>query len=118
MVGLIRALPVGLLLMALCRRLPSGVWWWRSLVLGSLNIGLFFGLLFFAAYRLPGGVLATLMSIQPLQVVLLGWIVLAEHPGLQTFIAAGLGLLGVGLIVLGPLSGLIRSESSQAWPQR
>jgi len=102
LVGLIRALPVGLLLMVLSRRLPSGVWWGRSFVLGTLNIGLFFGLLFIAAYRLPGGVVATLMAIQPLQVALLGWAILAEHPGFYTFIAAGLGLLGVGLIVLGP----------------
>jgi probable blue pigment (indigoidine) exporter len=102
LVGLIRALPVGVLLMALSRKLPSGVWWWRSLVLGVLNIGLFFGLLFFAAYRLPGGVVATLMAIQPLLVALLAWSILAEHLALRTFIAAAFGLLGVGLIVLGP----------------
>lgn len=102
LVGLIRALPVGLLLMAFSRKLPSGKWWWQSLVLGVLNIGLFFWLLFVAAYRLPGGVVAMLMAIQPLQVALLGWAILAEHPGLHTFIASGFGLLGVGLIVLGP----------------
>ncbi len=35
----VRALPFGLLMLALRRQLPQGIWWWRSLVLGTLNIG-------------------------------------------------------------------------------
>ena len=38
----IRALPAGLLLLAICRRRPRGSWWWKSLVLGTLNVGAFF----------------------------------------------------------------------------
>lgn len=102
LVALLRALPVGLLLLTLGRRLPSGVWWWRALVLGALNIGMFFALLFIAAYRLPGGVVATLMAIQPFLVALLAWVILAEQPALRIFLAAFFGLLGVGLIVMGP----------------
>ena len=60
--------------------LPKGMWLWRASFLGALNIGLFFALLFTAAYRLPGGVVATLMAIQPLLVALLAWLILAEHP--------------------------------------
>ena len=101
-VSVIRAAPIGLLMLAGFRELPKGIWFWRASVLGTLNIGLFFALLFTAAYRLPGGVVATLMAVQPLLVALLAWVILAEHPALRTFIAAGLGLLGVGLIVLGP----------------
>jgi probable blue pigment (indigoidine) exporter len=52
----VRALPAGLALLALRWQLPSGVWWWRIGVLGMLNIGLFFPLLFVAAERVPGGV--------------------------------------------------------------
>jgi drug/metabolite transporter (DMT)-like permease len=52
----LRALPAGLLLLAVTRRLPHGDWWWRAAVLGTLNIGAFFALLFISAYRLPGGV--------------------------------------------------------------
>ncbi|MFF1797479.1 EamA family transporter, partial [Kitasatospora sp. NPDC058263] len=33
----LRALPAGLILLALARRLPRGAWWWRSAVLGLLN---------------------------------------------------------------------------------
>lgn len=60
--GVMRALPAGLLLTLLSRRLPKGEWWWKSAVLGALNIGAFFPLLFLAAYRLPGGVAAVLGS--------------------------------------------------------
>jgi probable blue pigment (indigoidine) exporter len=101
-VSVIRAAPIGLLILVVSGELPKGMWLWRASVLGALNIGLFFALLFTAAYRLPGGVVATLMAIQPLLVALLAWLILAEHPPLRTFIAAGFGLFGVGLIVLGP----------------
>lgn len=101
-VSAIRAAPIGLLLLVGFRKFPKGKWVWRAFVLGTLNIGLFFALLFTAAYRMPGGVLATLMAIQPLVVALLAWVILAEHPTLRTFIAASLGLLAVGLVVLGP----------------
>src|SRR5947207_564032 len=69
--GALRALPAGLLLLAVSRVAPSGCWWWRSLVLGALNIGAFLGLLFVAADRLPGGIAATLISLQPLLVAAL-----------------------------------------------
>ena len=62
----VRALPVGLVFLAVTRRLPSGAWWWRSIVLGVLNIGAFFALLFVAAFRLPGGVAAMAGATQPL----------------------------------------------------
>ena len=50
----VRALPAGLVAVAVARQLPRGDWWWRVAVLGTLNIGAFFALLFVAAYRLPG----------------------------------------------------------------
>ena len=42
------------MLLAVRRRLPAGDWWWRATVLGVCNIGLFFPLIFLAAYQLPG----------------------------------------------------------------
>jgi probable blue pigment (indigoidine) exporter len=98
--AVIRALPAGLVLVAATRRLPSGIWWWRSLVLGALNIGAFFALLFVAAYRLPGGVAATVGSIQPLLVAGLSAGLLGERLSPRTAIAAVTGVLGVGLLVL------------------
>jgi probable blue pigment (indigoidine) exporter len=102
----LRALPIGLLLVAYLRQLPTGSWWWRILVLGTLNIGLFFALLFVGATRLPGGVAATLGAIQPLLVMLLAWPLLGERPTAARSVAAGAGVLGVGLLVLGPSARL------------
>ena len=64
----LRARPVGLVLSASARTLPTGSWWWRTAVLGTLNIGAFFALLFVSAYRLPGGVAAVLGAMSPLVV--------------------------------------------------
>lgn len=104
--GAMRALPVGLLLVAYFRRLPTGAWWWRILVLGLLNIGLFFALLFLAAYRLPGGVAATLGAFQPFLVALFAWPFLGDRPAPRTLAAAAASVLGVGLLVLGPTARL------------
>lgn len=98
--GAVRSLPAGLALLLLVRRLPQGAWWWRAAVLGVLNIGVFFALLFVAAYRLPGGVAATLGAVQPLWVALLAWLVLAEKPGLWRLGWGVVGVVGVALLVL------------------
>ncbi|SBV29715.1 probable blue pigment (indigoidine) exporter [Micromonospora krabiensis] len=102
--GAIRALPAGLLLLALTRRLPRGSWWWRAVVLGALNIGAFFPLLFLAAYRLPGGTAAVLGAAQPLLVAGLTVLVLGERP--RALAAAVAAPLGVTLVVLRPGAGL------------
>jgi probable blue pigment (indigoidine) exporter len=101
-VAALRSLPIGMLLTLWLRQLPQGVWWWRILLLGSLNIGLFQALLFIAAYRLPGGMAATAGAIQPLIVVLFSWAILHERPSKLSIAAAIAGFVGVGLLVLGP----------------
>jgi probable blue pigment (indigoidine) exporter len=98
--AVVRALPAGLLLTALTRRLPRGDWWWRSLVLGTLNIGAFFALLFVAAYRLPGGVAATVGAIQPVLVACLSAGLLGERLRTRTVVAGAAGIAGVSLLVL------------------
>lgn len=102
----VRALPAGLLLLAWCRRLPRGDWWWKAAVLGLCNIGFFFPLLFLAAYRLPGGIAATLQASLPLAVMALAYAALGERaPGRR--VGAGLvGLAGVALLVLGSPGGI------------
>ncbi|RSN05597.1 EamA family transporter [Nonomuraea sp. WAC 01424] len=98
--ALIRALPAGLILIALTRKLPQGNWWWRALVLGALNIGFFFALLFVGAYRLAGGVAATVGAIQPLLVALLSSGLLGERLTWRVAVAAAAGVAGVSLLVL------------------
>jgi probable blue pigment (indigoidine) exporter len=102
----LRTLPVGLLMLLWLRQLPESGWWGKILLLGFLNIGVFQALLFVAAYRLPGGVAATVGAIQPLVVVILSWAVLGGRTSWLSWIAALLGLLGVALLVLGPAAQL------------
>ncbi|KFZ77361.1 ABC transporter permease [Amycolatopsis sp. MJM2582] len=96
----LRALPAGLLLLALTRRLPHGSWWWKTTVLGMLNFGAFLPLIFFAAYRLPGGVAATLGALQPLLVALLALPMLRVRTPAPILLAAIAGAGGVALLTL------------------
>jgi probable blue pigment (indigoidine) exporter len=98
--AVIRSLPAGLVLILLTRQLPKGIWWWRAFALGALNIGIFLALLFVAAYRLPGGVAATVMAIQPLIVAGLAAALLGERLSVRTALAGVAGVLGVSLLVL------------------
>jgi probable blue pigment (indigoidine) exporter len=98
--GLLRALPAGLLLVAITRTLPRGTWWWRAAVLGTLNIGAFFPLLFLSAYRLPGGVAALLGGAQPLIVAGLTVGALRQRVSCRQIAAAFVALAGVSLVVL------------------
>ena len=96
----VRALPVGLLMLLWLRRLPKGDWWWRSLVLGSLNIGIFYALLFFAAYRLPSGLGATLVATAPMVTMGVARLLLRQRPARISLAAGLVGLVGVALLVL------------------
>jgi probable blue pigment (indigoidine) exporter len=102
----LRALPAGVVLLCIARRLPRGAWWWRSAVLGILNIGVFFALLFVAAERLPGGVAAVVGGIQPLLIAVLASGVLSERVGSRVLAAGAGGFAGVALIVLRSQAGL------------
>ncbi|MEU9107844.1 EamA family transporter [Streptomyces xanthophaeus] len=95
----VRSLPGGLVLLVLGRKLPVGIWWWRALVLGVLNIGAFNFLLFVAAYRLPGGIAAVIMSAQPMFVVVLAALLLSERIRAVHGLACALGTGGVALLV-------------------
>lgn len=100
--GVLRALPAGLLLLALGRTLPSGQWWWRAAVLGTLNIGAFFPLLFLAAYALPGGIAAVFGAASPLVIAALAVPLLAERPTAWRLVWGVLAVVGVAMMVLAP----------------
>ncbi|MFF8653958.1 EamA family transporter [Streptomyces huasconensis] len=117
--GLLRALPAGLIALALTRTLPRGTWWGKAAVLGVLNIGLCFPLLFVAAERLPGGVAATLAAIQPLVVAVLAVAVLSEALSGWRLAWGAVGVVGVGLVVIGPdaaldMAGVVAGLASAA----
>ncbi|WMD23824.1 EamA family transporter [Achromobacter seleniivolatilans] len=105
-VAMLRALPAGILLLIAVRQLPHGIWWVRAFILGALNFSVFWALLFVAAYRLPGGVAATLGAIQPLIVILLARALLASPIRSLSVVAAVSGLAGVAMLVLTPKAAL------------
>ncbi|MBJ6128406.1 DMT family transporter [Microvirga splendida] len=105
-VAMLRALPAGLLLLMIVRQLPTGTWWARIFVLGALNFSIFLSMLFIAAYRLPGGVAATVGAVQPLLVVFLAYFVLASPIRLVSIVVALVGAAGVALLVLTPRAAL------------
>lgn len=100
--GVLRALPAGLLLVAIGRTLPSGDWWWKALVLGTLNIGAFFPLLFVAAHLLPGGIAAVFGAVSPLVIAALALPMLAERPTRWRLFWGVLAVVGVAMMVLAP----------------
>lgn len=104
--ALMRALPAGIVLVVIGRRLPVGVWWWRSTLLGILNIGAFFYFLFVTAYQLPGGVAALLISTQPVIVLLYGILLYGQKISVVQAIACVLGIAGLALVVLKPSAAL------------
>ncbi|WP_044026895.1 DMT family transporter [Ruegeria sp. TM1040] len=102
LVALLRALPAGILLLALVRQLPPAALLPKIMVLGALNFSVFWTLLFLSAYQLPGGVAATLGAVQPLFVVGLSGALLGTQIHSKAVAAAMLGMVGVALLVLGP----------------
>lgn len=95
-----RALGGALVLLAIVRCMPPRIWWGRLVVLGTLNAGLFFGLFFVAATRLPGGVAAIFQALTPLAVIFIAWGILGARPTATKVGSVLLGALGVSLVVL------------------
>lgn len=104
--AVLRALPAGLLLLVFTRSLPPRDWLNRVFVLGALNFAMFWTLLFVAAYRLPGGVAATLGSLQAIIVIGMARAWLGTPARIGAVGAAIVGVLGVALLLLGPGAGL------------
>lgn len=103
----VRALPAGLILLVITRGLPpTPVWWARAIVLGVLNIGAFFYLLFVAAYQLPGGVAALVGSVQPLFVLFISaWALGSRVRGSQLW-ACLVAVAGIAMLVLRDDAGI------------
>src|SRR5690625_993850 len=104
--AMMRSLPAGLIALLVARRLPRRDWWWKSLVLGTLNMGAFFPLLFIAAQHLPGGVAATLGAVQPIVVAFAVVAILNEKLSTWRVWWGLAGMSGVAMVVLGPDAGL------------
>jgi len=104
--AVLRALPAGLLLLAMTRSLPPRAWMGRVFLLGAFNFAIFWSLLFVTAYRLPGGVAGTLVAMQTLMVLGLSRALLGSVIRPVSIFAAMAGVGGVALLVLGPDAAL------------
>ncbi|MFF9652194.1 EamA family transporter [Streptomyces sp. NPDC014622] len=102
----LRALPAGLVLLALCRQRPRGSWWWRSAVLGLLNMSVFFVLVYAASQLLPTSVASTVMAVSPLTMMLIAWPLVSERPRTAHLAGAAVGLGGVCLMLLTGVEGV------------
>lgn len=96
-----RALPAGLVLLALARELPRGRWWWQATGLGILNVGAFFVLVYASAQLLPSNLAAPMMALSAAVMMLLAWALVAERPRLLSLAGAAIGVAGVGVMLLG-----------------
>ncbi len=82
LLGALRALPAGLLLLAIKPSLPKKQDWKILLVLGTINIALFFGLIFVMALTLPSAISGVGMISVPVFAMLFGWMVYKRQPSL------------------------------------
>ncbi|NOJ18203.1 DMT family transporter [Vibrio jasicida] len=94
LLGALRALPAGLLLLAIKPSLPKKQDWKILLVLGTINIALFFGLIFVMALTLPSAISGVGMISVPVFAMLYGWVVYKRQPSLIQ------GISGAALIAL------------------
>lgn len=98
--GVVRALPAGLLLLVVGRTLPRGSWWWKSLVLGGLNMSGFFVLVYLAAQLLPTSIASVVMAMSPVAMMVVARALLSERPGTRRVVGAAMGITGVGVMLL------------------
>ncbi|WP_300542289.1 EamA family transporter [Maricaulis sp.] len=99
-IAMLRALPAGLLLLLVVRKLPPREKLVDIFILGGLNFAAFWTFLFIAAYRLPGGVAATMGATQALLVIFIARAVLATPVRRDALLAGMLGVAGVALVAL------------------
>lgn len=98
--AVLRALPAGLLLLAIRRQRPRGAWWWRSIVLGALNMGAFFALVYVAAQLLPTSIASTIMATSPIVMMGFAWLLVSERLRALPLVGAVVGLAGVVLMLV------------------
>ncbi|MCS5713833.1 DMT family transporter [Herbiconiux sp. CPCC 205716] len=104
--AVLRALPAGLVLLAVVRERPHGAWWWKAAVLGVLNVGAFFVLIYAASQLLPTSTASTLMASSAGVLLLVAWPLLGERPRAAGLLGAGVGIAGVVLMLAGGVGGV------------
>lgn len=100
----IRALPAGLILLAITRKLPHGIWWIRTLTISTLTISGFFILVYISGSKLPSSIASMIMALSPIATMAMAHLLLKEKITPRTISGGILGLLGV-FTLLGGTTG-------------
>lgn len=93
LLGALRALPAGLLLLALKPSLPQKQDWPVLIRLGSINIAAFFSLIFVMALTLPSAISGVGMVSVPVFAMMYLWLIHKKRPNLVQVISGGLIIL-------------------------
>ncbi|WP_063706809.1 DMT family transporter [Pseudoalteromonas gelatinilytica] len=94
LLGALRALPAGLLLLLLKPSLPTRSQWLSLLTLGAVNIALFFAFIFIMAVNLPAAIAGVGMVSVPVVALLYAWLGKGQRPAkIQAFCAMALVVL-------------------------
>ncbi|MGF1695419.1 EamA family transporter [Vibrio lamellibrachiae] len=94
LLGALRALPAGLLLLMVKPTLPKKGEWQVLFSLGLINIATFFGLIFVMALTLPSAISGVGMVSVPVFAMIFHWVIGNKRPNLLQ------ALSGIGLVIL------------------
>ncbi|UPR59194.1 EamA family transporter [Vibrio sp. ED004] len=101
LLGALRALPAGLLLLAVKPTLPKKGEWQIIFTLGLINIATFFGLIFVMALTLPSAISGVGMISVPVFAMIFHWIVKKQRPHLIQALS-GIGLITLAWVLFNP----------------
>ncbi|WP_061037668.1 DMT family transporter [Vibrio coralliirubri] len=101
LLGALRALPAGLLLLAVKPTLPKKGEWQIIFTLGLINIATFFGLIFVMALTLPSAISGVGMISVPVFAMIFHWVVKKQRPHLIQALS-GIGLITLAWVLFNP----------------
>ncbi|MGI2111944.1 DMT family transporter [Shewanella frigidimarina] len=103
LLGALRALPAGLILLAIKPSLPQKNHWSILIKLGAINIAVFFSLIFIMALTLPSAISGIGMISVPVFAMLFHWVVSKKRPNLLQALS-GAVLIGLAWMLFDPSS--------------
>ncbi|CAV27452.1 DMT family transporter [Vibrio sp. 10N.286.46.A8] len=101
LLGALRALPAGLLLLVVKPTLPQKGEWQIIFTLGLINIATFFSLIFVMALTLPSAISGVGMISVPVFAMIFHWVVKKQRPQLIQALS-GVGLITLAWILFNP----------------
>lgn len=93
LLGALRALPAGLLLLAIKPMFPGRGNWRPLMIIGLINIAVFFGLIFVMALTLPSAISGVGMISVPVFAMVFSWLFYRTRPSLIQAVCGGVLIL-------------------------